>query len=336
MGYYRKKIKAGTFEEQFYKSMGFPPLDDNNNAPFILRITLGDMELLDGFYVSLPSEVENLYIEEAIRKYIINEKVKKEVTEKISRISNLDLLDIYNILIDIYNDADIGKIKIIYHINNGESYIEPTDPVSLHQKICKSETGLQYKLLDIVLDIYEPIGIFSEMTEEQRENMLEEFRGIFILYLMDKFGYNEEYSITPKGYDYLNRILAEAEFYIGNYDIFGDAYIKSSGEVVFNTGYGENLIVPVFKKEEIEPYRAIFIITMYLGNMDWLASDPILLFSEDTFQDIFHLIPSSPKVEEEILDVILNEGKSRLEEQKLHEERVRYIENIERHINSDH
>lgn len=330
MGHYRKKIKAGTYEDQFYKAMGFPPLDDIDGIPLILRITLGDMDILDGFYISLPLEAERLSIEDTIRKHVLCDTTKAEVIEKISGISNLDLLDIYEVLLDIYRDADDGKIEIYYHINNGSSYIQPSEPVSMHQQVYCSDDGIKYKLLDVVLDIHENVNPFSEMTDVQRDAMLEEFRGIFILYLMDKFDYNGEYSITPKGYDYLKRIIMEAESYIYNYDIFGDVYVKSSGEVLFNTGYGENLIIPVFKKEGIDPYRAIFIVTMYLGNLDWIASDPF--FSEETFSEIFELIVLSPTLDEKILDSIICAGKAKVEEQRLREERARYIENIERYI----
>jgi len=331
MGYYRKRIKPGSSQEKFYKAMGFPCLSDTDSL--IIRITLGDMDIIDGFYISLPSEAEGLSIEDAIKKYVLSENIKSEIMRKLSQISNLDLLDIYNALLFIYGDAKIGKIRISYHINNGPSYINPAEPVNKYCQTLRLDNDIEYKLLDLVLEIHENIETIPEM-----DIMLEELRGIFILYLMDKFGYlmdEREYFITPKGYDYLNRIIDEVEFYIDNYDIYGDVYVKSSGQVCFNTSFGDNIIVPILKKDGINPYRAIFVIAMYLGNLDWIAEDPILLFSDEIFFELFDFIFTSSTIEEigeEILDRIIKEGKSKIEEQKLREARVNYIENIERYM----
>ncbi|MBM3212909.1 hypothetical protein FJZ33_11860, partial [Candidatus Poribacteria bacterium] len=146
MGYYRKRIKPGSSQEKFYKAMGFPCLSDTDSL--IIRITLGDMDIIDGFYISLPSEAEGLSIEDAIKKYVLSENIKSEVMRKVSQISNLDLLDIYNALLFIYGDAKIGKIRISYHINNGPSYINPAEPVNKYCQTFRLDNDIEYKLLD--------------------------------------------------------------------------------------------------------------------------------------------------------------------------------------------
>ena len=98
MGYYRKTIEEGSFEHRFYEALGFPPISDEGGIPRVLRITLGDMELLDGFYMSLPADADSLSIEDAIRRYILceSEENRIKMKRKLSRDPNLDLLDIYD------------------------------------------------------------------------------------------------------------------------------------------------------------------------------------------------------------------------------------------------
>ena len=416
---YRKIIEEGTFEHRFYESLGFPPASGGGGMSFVLRITLDDMELLDGFYMSLPADVSSLSIEDAIRKYVLceDEEDRLKVKHRLSKDPNPDLLDIYDDLLYLYQQAEAGKVTLSYHINNGASDIEPTDPVSLHQQLCSAvplfEKGVlggisvdgsvagTYRLLDLVLEVYDNLDPFSGLTDEQKDSMLRDFRRIFILYCMDKFDYQprlqstrhkedarydaqdarqqedvprlesqvlslepsidylasedvgliriqEECVITPRGYDLLSSIIDEAEFYIGNYDIFGDVYVKGVSEIRFNAGHGDNLIVPVFIREGIDPYRALFIVALYLGNMDYLVqlpayagisqstkSDLSMLFSEDPFEELFSLIACSPTVEDigtELLDRIIREGKLRAEKQKLREARLEHIESINRRI----
>jgi hypothetical protein len=367
---YRKIIKSA-FEHRFYEAMGFPPIDTEGGIPLVIRITLGDMDLLDAFYIALPAHAASLSVEAAIRKHVLceNEEDRNKVRQKLSRDPNPDLLDIYDALLYLYQQAEAGEITISYHINNGASDIRETDPVSLHQQHCSNGGKFNrfYSLLDLVLEVYDNLDPFSGLTDEQKDAMLGDFRRIFALYLMDRFSYQSpnaptpqcpisptlssalecmasedllirvhgEYTISPRGYDLLNGIINEAEFYIDNYDIFGDVYVNGAGEIRFNTGYGSNLIVPVFSRVGIDPYRALFVAALYLGNMDYLASGLDMLFSEAPFSDLFSLIVHSPKEKDvgtELLDRIIQEGSLKVQEQQLREARLKRVERIQRHI----
>jgi hypothetical protein len=366
---YRKIIKSA-FERRFYEAIGFPPIDAEDGVPLVIRITLGDMDLLDAFYIALPADASSLSIEAAMRKHVLceNEEDRDKVRRKLSRDPNPDLLDIYDALLYLYQQAEVGEVILSYHINNGASDIREADPVSLHQQHCSNGGKLNrfYSLLDLVLEVYDNLDPLSELTDEQKDAMLENFRRIFALYLMDRFSYQPanaaehkgsehlssvleymasedpglirvdgEYIISPRGYDLLNGIINEAEFYIDNYDIFGDVYVNGAGEIRFNTGYGSNLVVPVFSRVGIDPYRALFVAALYLGNMDYLASDLDVLFSEAPFRDLFSLIAHSPKEEDigtELLDRIIQEGNLKVQEQRLREARLKRVERIQRHI----
>ncbi len=374
---YRKTIKSA-FQRRFYEAIGFPPIDAEGGVPLVIRITLGDMDLLDAFYIGLPADASSLSIDAAIRKHVLceNEEDRDKIRRKLSRDPNPDLLDIYDALLYLYQQAEAGEVTLSYHINNGASDIREADPVSFHQQHCTSngKPNRFYSLLDLVLEVCDNLDPFSELTDEQKDAMLEDFRRNFALYLMDRFSYQPanaaksvesrsprrdevserlssaleymasedllirvggEYIISPRGYDLLNGVINEAEFYIDNYDIFGDVYVNGSGEIRFNTGYGSDLTVPVFSRVGIDPYRALFAAALYLGNMDYLAFNLDMLFSEAPFRDLFSLIAHSPQEEDigtELLDRIIQEGSLKIREQRLREARLKRVERIQRSI----
>ena len=369
---YGKNIAKGTFERKFYESLGFPPISDGDDVSLVLRITLDDMDLLDGFYISLPVQAAGCSIEDALRKYVLceDEADRLGVKQKLARDPNPDLLEIHDSLLWLYEQAENGKFILSYCINNGTSDIPPTDPVNSHQQLYTTDDGCSYNLLDLVLEVHDNLDPFSEMTDDQKETMLRDFRGLFILYLIDRFGdqpklqdaeheaagklsillehlaseeigliaFDGEPFITPGGHDLLSSIIEEAEFYIDNYDIFGDVYVKGASEIRFNAGYGDNLIVPVFVREGIDPYRALFVVALYLGNLDHLVPDLAVLFSEEPFRQLFSFIAHSATAEDvgiELLDSIIQAGRSKVEEKQLREERLKHIESIKLRIDSD-
>lgn len=369
---YCKNFIEGTYEYEFYKSLGFPPVtEDHDKCPIVIRITIGDMNLIDGFYMPLPDESESFSIEDTIRNFILGKDQQYRIALKkdLAKYPNPDLCDIYDAITRLYKELDEGKIYIQYNINNGASNIEPSDSVSKHLQIYSLTS--KYKLLDLVIDVYDNFDPFSGIPEKQKDIMLKDFRSIFILYAMDKFGYlpksseaepeledkingiisylneiglidtsisNEAHPlITHKGYDFLKGIIDEAEFYIDNYDIFGDVYIKQDGSIEFGTGYGYNFLIPAFKKDGIDPYRALFICSLYLGNMDELLSNMNRLFIEEPFKSLFDLIATSPKeedIEKEFLENIINEGKRIIDERHYNQERQINIKKIMHRINN--
>ncbi|HGJ66250.1 TPA: hypothetical protein ENS27_12865 [bacterium] len=363
MSLYEKKIEKDSFDYQFYKSLGFPPINIKTNDNLVLRVTFGDMELIDGLYLSLPLQAEFLSIEEVIKKYVVCNSIKKrlKLKDSLSKYPNPDLIDLVDMICDIYRQKKEGKISIRYHINNGKSHVQPNEIVACHQQICIDDNNINYKLIDIVLDISNAVDPFYLVNKEQKITMLNDFRQIFILYMADKFGYfsdpkdipelstlideidkqgliyhdNIKCLLTPKGDSLLKSIANEAEFYINNYDIYGDVYIKGYTKIMFYTGYGDNLIVPVFLKEGINPYRALFLVALYFGNLDELAFDFSRLFLNETFEGIYCSISDSPDGKEigsDLLNRIIVEGKSKLLERNIRDQKIADIRNINKRM----
>ncbi|MBD3184414.1 hypothetical protein GF312_19180 [Candidatus Poribacteria bacterium] len=349
---YQKTIEPGSFEEKFYRAIGFPPVpEDFEGIPLILRITLGNMDLLDSFYMDLPDSASDLSVWEVLERYFLchDKKDQRKVKQRLIDIGNPDLLEVYENLIKLLTLIRAGKLDATYYINNGQARISPDDPISRHQQLQFSKAG-SYYLLDLVIEIPDKMDPFYLLSQQQKDIMLKEFRQIFLLYVMDKFGKlpelkedaiiddlisqslidNEDgYCLTSAADDLLKSIINEAEFYIINFDFYGDVYIRKVDEIYFNTGHGENLLVPVFIKTGNDPYRALFISSLYLGSLDYILSDIDSLFSDDTFRDMFSIIPASPVVDEigeHVLENVITEGKLMVHRQKIAEERNRRFE----------
>lgn len=362
------KILNDDFERAFYASLGFPPLSDDFKTGLIIRITIDDMNLLDGFYMELPIEAEFLSIEQVLNKYVICQTPEQmlELKIKLSEYDNPDLVDFLDILTNIYAKRDSGSLIIRYHINNGESNIQLTEPLYLYEQVYAEENKI-YKLLDLVIETqYNP---FYMITEKVKKSLLNEFRQIFILYAIDRYNHifntdllkpknkrkfnriiakllsenliqksnddQQNLSISYKGNELLEQIVNEAEYYIENYDIFGDVYVKGTN-ILFNTGYGNNFIPAVLLHDGIDPYRAIFLSALYLGNLDEIVFDLNKLFSDDVFNSLFEFICYSPKEEEidsDIFSKILINGKEKVYENYLLAEKAKFIDRINRQIN---
>lgn len=368
MSQYQKTLKDG-FEQDFYTSLGFPPLSDDSGIELVIRITIEDMNLLDGFYMNLPIDAEFLSIEQTIEKYIISMTPEEnELKRKFSKYKNPDLVDFFDILTYIHKQYDSGDATIQYHINNGESNIHPGEPLYLHEQNQVKDNQV-YKLVDLVLEIQHNIDPFYLITESQKESLFAEFRQVFILYMVEKYNYllnpdllmpeskdqilkiidgllsegliqkpDEDWqnlSVSHNGNEFLRGIVSEAEYYIDNYDIFGDVYIKNDS-ILFDTGNGDNLISTVLLHDGVDPYRAIFLSALYIGNLDEIAFDLSKLFSDETFKFLFESIGNSTIEDNfgsEFFSQIIIEGKEKNYERQLSEEKAEYIERINKRIN---
>ncbi len=363
-----KKILKDDFEKEFYKALGFPPLSDDYENELVIRITLDDMNLIDGFYMKIPISAEFLSIEQMLNEYVLCDTTEKKsnLKAKLSNYENPDLVDFIDVLDSIYARHKLGRLIIHYHINNGESNIRPEEPLYLYEQVY-SEKDKIYKLVDLVLEVQD--NPFYLITRKEKKSLISEFRLIFVLYLIDKYNdlsninslkpknkkrmYRiinkllsenlinvpdddlQNISISYKGRELVDRLIDEAEYYIENYDIFGDVYVKGIDDILFNSGYGDNIIPTVMLNDGINPYRAIFLSALYIGNLDEIASDLNRLFSDGIFDSLFEFFCYSPTKEElgsEVFSKILDKGKEKVFEDRLLLEKAMFIEKINSQI----
>ena len=139
------------------------------------------------------------------------------------------------------------------------------------------------------------------------------------------------FQITGPGRERLGAVLAETEAYIDQYDIFCDVlYDLETRSVRFGTGHGEDLRVPVFESEGIDPIRAVSLLRLYDGSLDghpagWTEK----VVSDDVFDWMLSPVLDRSLLSEDDLDWIIEAGfaenEERAEEARRNEARQRAL-----------
>lgn len=109
---------------------------------------------------------------------------------------------------------------------------------------------------------------------------------------------NASYKLTAKGQRMHDSYIEEARTLIRRYDIYGDVDVDSTGQVHFDTGLGQDLRVPIFELEGIDPFRARFLLGLNDKEWDTLEQWESQTTSEKWYQEIFAPIAQAPSVDE--------------------------------------
>lgn len=109
---------------------------------------------------------------------------------------------------------------------------------------------------------------------------------------------NASYKLTAKGQRMHDSYIEEARNLIRRYDIYGDVDVDGTGQVHFDTGLGQDLRVPIFELEGIDPFRARFLLGLNDKEWDTLDHWESQTTSEKWYQEIFAPIEQAPSVDE--------------------------------------
>ena len=118
------------------------------------------------------------------------------------------------------------------------------------------------------------------------------------------------YRITPAGRQFIGALLAETESYIDRFDEFKDVFWdEETGAAEFATGYGDDLRVPVFIAEGLDPVRTVFLLRLYDGGLDRFAATwPELIGDAGFFNRILEPVVNRAPAPEELLPAIIEDG----------------------------
>lgn len=295
--------------------------------PLILRITLGEMPLADGFYACF--EMNDLPEDMKLAE-LIDRALRAEPDERDIRV-NPDLPDILDSLRTLLKEQEEGLVEIRYYRNRAQGPIDPNGRLRDHLRVVEIK-GRKYNLVDLVLEVREAFDPLEGIPPSEREDFLLPLRSAYLLYKLGKSdltldGISDRikhiadnliekglvevidgrYVPTPEGQEAIELLFEEASYYIDRYEIFGDVEFKGD-EIRFNTGNGVNLIVRAMERDGLSPQRAFFILAIYFGHLDDLENWQEEIFSEDLlrgiFWDIFHS-PSIDEIGEETLERIM-------------------------------
>jgi hypothetical protein len=123
------------------------------------------------------------------------------------------------------------------------------------------------------------------------------------------------YKLTQAGYSQLKRHLDEAQDLIKRYDIFCDVDLDSQGCARFDTGLGKDLRVAVWESEQVDPFRARFILGLNDGEWNNLSNWMEVVHDKSWYDSIFRPIEAAASVSQigaERLQKIIEQGKEAL------------------------
>jgi len=314
--------------------------------PLILRITLGEMPLADGFYACF--EMNDLPEDMKLAE-LIDRASHAELNERDIRV-NPDLPDILDSLKALLREQREGLVEIRYY-RNGLG--EPIDPNGYMRDYLNGVeiNGQKLNLIDLILEVREAFDPLEGIPPSEREDLLFSLRSAFLLYklsgsdltleevsdrikpIVDNLIENglievvdRRYVLTPEGQEAIELLFEEASYYTDRYEIFGDVEFEGD-EIRFNSGNGVNLIVRAMEWDGLLPQRAFFILSIYFGHLDDLENWQEEIFSEDLLRGIFWDIFHSPSIDEI--------GEGRMERIMITAEKLRRMgdeEGIEREI----
>ena len=312
------------------------------DAALELRVTLGDMALEDAFSVALPASHARLPVEELLdRVFPALERDRAGIRGLLDPKANPDAPEMYDALAEIFDAPRNSRCALRLFANHGPE-IPPSDLVAQHLR-----AGV---LLDVVIEQrYTPVEYAVRTGHAESEaQLLEWLQARTLLYFLDSHNLElsetpeseadrrllpianhlrdgglvalsdetGRYEITDEGAEALANMVAETESYIDRYDIFGDTlYDRESGAVSFGKNRGEDLRVPVYEAEGLDPVRAVFLLALYDSTLDTLPYDWRDAIHDPAFFDEL-LAPAvdHPTVDGALLEEIIEGGLTYVEE----------------------
>ena len=316
------------------------------DSEFILRITLGEMPIEDGFWIGLPDDLSTLSLRELFnRVFPTDPSLQRLFIERLDVSRNPDLPEMYDALVEIFVQSGLGLCNVETYVNDGPKL---DDSAMVAQYLT---TNYPPPVLDLVLeqrfsaiDYSVRRGDFSDEEEALgwiRSRVLLYFLGALEYVLLTEPGDaadlallsltqslvdeglierstdSERFEITELGMEAIHEMAAEAENVIERYEVFGDViYDPETGECDFGTGAGIDLRIPVYEAEALSPLRAILLVMLWAGEFarmddDWRGA----IHNREFFEALLLPVVERPLVGEEDLDVIVDAGFAFMEQQ---------------------
>jgi len=323
------------------------------HRPFILQVSLGEMKLEDAFWVELGPEYVSTRLEEFLEEIFSgNKRQQGKIRSLLDVKENPDLPDMYSALLEIFAQWRSSKCNLQFFANQGPE-IRLTDRLDDHLSIIQSqeykvdETPLFDLVIDQnvdVLDYLDTAGYFKN-----KRTIMEFMQANMLLYLIDKHEYklpvnpvaetdknllpiakvlqsaklitpansdsDRTFAISANGRQAIGKVIAETESYIDQFDVFKDVlHDADSGALEFDTGNGRDLRVQMYEAEEIDPVRVVFLLSLYDSTFDDLPHWQEAIHSEQFFGNILSPVLNAERVDDEMVEFILEAGYNYSEE----------------------
>lgn len=305
------------------------------------------MPIDDAFWIVLPDDLSSLSIGQLFQQvFPRGESLQASFRERLGLEANPDLADMYESIVDIVARRQAGLCTVWVYRNHGQPL---GDSTAVRQLKCEEDRGLL--LVDLVLEQrFSPIeyavtrGEFSDADEALRW-----LQSRAVLYFLDGQDYilpiepinetdvgllsiaqslgesgdiepsNESglFEITEQGHETVHQMIAEAENVIDRYEVFADVlYDPETGECEFGTGRGEDMRIPVYEAEGVEPLQAVFHVELYDGTLVRLEDDWREVIHEREFFEVLLMpVVDRPLLDYDVLEKIAEAGFVLMDEQ---------------------
>ena len=323
------------------------------HRPFTLQVSLGEMNLEDAFWVELgPEYVESRLGDFLDTVFSGDRKQQEKFRSLIDVKENPDLPDMYTALLEIFSEWRSGKCSLHFFANHGPE-IKLTDRLDDHLSLMQSpEHGIEETpLLDLVID--QEFDVLDYLANagyfKSKKTTMEFMQANMLMYFLDKHEYklsvkpmdetdqnllpiakklqsakliapsdmDGTFAITEGGRQAIGKTIAETDTYIDQYDVFRDVfYDPDSGALEFETGLGRDLRVQLYEYDGQDPVRVVFLLRLYDSTFDEaLATWRDSIHSEQFFGEILSPIINAERMDEEMVESILEAGYSFAEAQ---------------------
>ena len=323
------------------------------HRPFIFQVSMGKMNLEDAFWVKLEPSSLGMRTSEFLDLCFSGERRQQaKVHELLDVKENPVLPDMYTGLLEIFTEWRSGKYALQFFANQGPE-IKLTDRLDDHLSIIQSpkfridETPLLDLVIEQNLDVLD--NLVSAGYFKDKQAIMDFMQTNMLMYFLDKHEYklpadpiaesdqnllpiakklqsvkliapsdlDRTYAISEEGRQAIGRAIAETESYIDQYDVFKDVFLDAdSGALEFDTGSGRDLRVQIYEAEDLDPVRVVFLLRLYDSTFDevlttWRDS----IHSEQFFGEMLSPIINAERVDEEMVELILEAGYNFNEEQ---------------------
>ena len=323
------------------------------HLPFTLQVSLGEMDLEDAFWVELGPEYVDSRLGDFLDDVFSGDRKQQAKFRSLIDVKeNPDLPDMYTALLEIFADWRSGKCSLYFFANQGPE-IKLTDRLDDHLSLIQSpEHGIdETPLLDLVIE--QKLDVLDYLADagyfKRKQTTMEFMQANMLMYFLDTHEYklsvkpiyetdqnllpiakklqaakliapsdlDGTFAITGQGREAIGKTIAETDTYIDQYDVFKDVfYDPDGGALEFETGLGRDLRVQFYEYDGQDPVRVVFLLRLYDSTFDeasatWRES----IQSEQFFGEILSPIINAERVDEAMVETILEAGYSFAEEQ---------------------
>ena len=311
----------------------------HDDKSFVLRITLGDMPIEDGFWMALPGDISHLSLRELFKEvFPTDASLQRNFLQRLNVGENPDLPDMYEALVEIFSRAELGLCSVETYVNHGpkledsavvDQYMtkngsRPVLDLVLEQRFSAIDYAVrQGDFLDAdeaLMWIRSRVLLFflgasdnalpTEPTDDVDRALLPTAHALADEGLIERSHESGLFEIAESGQEAVNGMMDEAETVIERYEVFADVlYDSETGDCEFDSGLGIDLRIPVYEAEGLSAARAVMLVELCNGEFTLMDDDwRIVIHERDFIESLLLPVVERPLIGLNDLDSIIDAG----------------------------